>query len=81
MECTTRKPLKTVNGIRLNMVTERVRHGLTSRELAGMLGANPKTITMWEKGITNPTTQYVIPLCSLYGCEASYLLHREGMED
>ena len=73
--------VKPVVGIRLNMMTERYRRGLTCAEVAKRLGTWSTTVSGWERGKSCPSSKYLVPLCELYGSTPSYLLHREGMED
>lgn len=70
-----------VEGIRLNMSTERLRRGLTQAEVARRVGTNPRQVWLWEKGQAAPSGKFIVPLCELYGSDVRYLLHREGMED
>lgn len=70
-----------VTGIRLNLITERMKRGLTRGDAAKRIGTSTQSISSWEQGEVAPSARFLVPLCELYSSTPSYLLHREGMED
>lgn len=64
--------------MRYNMRAERVRLGLTAKEVAARVGVHENALLRWENGISEPLGQNLIKLSELYSCSPEYLL---GMTD
>ncbi len=60
--------------MRGNMKAERVRKGLTLREVGGLLNCSEQLVSRWERGKTTPSTRYLMELANLYQAEPEYLL-------
>ena len=60
--------------MRMNMLVERRRRGLTIKTLAEMLKVHPNAVSRWENGKAEPTAGNLIALCELYECSPEYLL-------
>ena len=75
-----RTPPKVPNAIR----RYRLQLGLTQRELAGLVGIRPATISEWERGLTCPSVAPVLRLAKVLNtlAEALYpqFYHRRGEE-
>lgn len=62
--------LERLKGLRLN-------GNFSQRSLAEKAGASQKSIDNWEKGVADPSAEFVIKLADIFGCSADYLLGRE----
>ncbi len=65
------------------MIGERVKevraeNKMTQREFGEKLSVSQDTISLWEKGKSLPSTEYVILICRKFGVSADYLL---GLKD
>lgn len=49
----------------------------SQRYLAAQINASPKTVNLWERGISEPTAGFIIKLADCFGCSVDYLLGRE----
>ena len=49
------------------MKKQRMDLGLTQREVALQIGANPWTVANWEKGKTNPTPRFTTGIIKFLG--------------
>ena len=58
--------------------SERVRLGMTARELADKVGVSESTITAWENEKRDPNLSYLVGLAKMFGCSVDYLL---GLSD
>lgn len=64
-------------------IAERVREirtekKLTQIEFGRMLAVSQDTVSLWEKGKSLPTAEYIILICEKFGVSADYLL---GLKD
>ena len=50
---------------------------MTQTELAKKLGITRSSVNAWEKGISVPSTQYIIELSLLYKVSTDYLLGQD----
>ena len=55
----------------------RCEHGLSQRALAKKIGANQKTVNLWEREKSSPSADFVVALADTFECSADYLLGRE----
>lgn len=60
--------------MRINMLVERRRRGLTIKSVAEKLNVHPNAVSRWENGTAEPTAGNLIALCDLYECSPEYLL-------
>lgn len=56
---------------KLSLKTARVNAGLTQEEAAQAINVTGKTLISWEKGVTHPTVDKLLRLCSLYDVQIS----------
>ena len=66
-----------------NIIGERIKeirndNKLNQSEFGKRLSVSQDTISLWEKGKSLPSTEYVILICKTYNISADYLL---GLED
>ena len=54
---------------KITLRSARVNAGLTSEEVAKMIGVAPVTIRKWELNKTSPNIISFKRLCKIYGCE------------
>ena len=54
--------------MKVSIAAMRVNRELTQLKVADMLGINASTLRSWEKGITSPTYEQLLMLCSMYNC-------------
>lgn len=57
-----------------NIASERVRRGLTQKQLSEELGASEATVKKWEAGERMPNGDWLLRLATLFGCSSDYLL-------
>jgi len=57
-----------------NLKSERVRIGLTQRELANELGCNVNTIVKWEQDISSMPCEVARKTAAFFNCSLDYLL-------
>ncbi len=55
---------------KLQLRSERLRHGWSQQELAEKLGISVVTINRWERGVTEPSPYFRLKLCALFGKSA-----------
>ena len=60
--------------MRYNMRAERVRKGLTVKEVAHEIGVHENAVTRWENGEAEPLGTNLVKMAKLYGCAPDYLL-------
>ena len=58
--------------------SERVRSGMSVREVSDALDVSQQTVRLWEQGRSKPSGESLVRLAHLYGCTPEYLL---GMTD
>ena len=62
-----------------HVCAERMKRGLSQRELAELLGVTDKAVSKWENGKAKPTTDTLRKLAAVFGSEVEELLRlREG---
>lgn len=60
-----------------NIKAERMRLGITRKNLADVLGlGSPRTIESWESGRRNPSAQQLVSMADYFDCSIDYLLGR-----
>jgi len=64
--------------MRINMLVERRKRGLTIKGVAEAIHVHPNAVSRWENGKAEPTANNLIALCELFDCSPEYLL---GMVD
>lgn len=47
---------------------------LTQEELGELLGINGKSVSKWERGITNPSIETILKICTLFRISSDELL-------
>lgn len=63
----------------MNKIAKRIRDArleqkLTQQQLALLLGVSQDTISMWERGKSYPSIEYIIELVKLFDVSSDYLL-------
>ena len=56
----------------------RTEAGLTQAQFGKMLSVSQDTVSLWEKGKSAPTAEYLTEICKLFGVSADDLL---GLKD
>ena len=56
---------------KLSLKAARVNTGLTQEEAAQAINVTWKTLISWEKGVTHPTVDKLLRLCSPYDVQIS----------
>ena len=56
---------------KLSLKAARVNAGLTQEEAEQAINVTGKTLISWEKGVTHPTVDKLLRLCSLYDVQIS----------
>ena len=56
---------------KLSLKAARVNAGLTQEEAAQAINVTGKTLISWEKGVTHPTVDKLLRLCSPYDVQIS----------
>ena len=56
---------------KLSLKAARVNAGLTQEEAAQAINVTWKTLISWEKGVTHPTVDKLLRLCSPYDVQIS----------
>lgn len=56
---------------KLSLKAARVNTGLTQEEAAQAINVTGKTLINWEKGVTHPTVDKLLRLCSPYDVQIS----------
>ncbi len=51
---------------------------MTQAQFGNMLSVSQDTVSLWEKGKSMPTVEYIIAICKLFSVSADYLL---GLSD
>ena len=59
---------------------ERMKRGLSQRELGEMLGVTDKAVSKWENGKAKPTTDTLRKLAAVFGCAVEELLRLRSEE-
>ncbi len=52
----------------------RIENNLTQAEFGEKLSVSQDTVSLWEKGKSLPTAEYIIAICKLFSISADYLL-------
>lgn len=60
--------------MRKNMKAERARVGLTTKEVAQLVGVSINQISRWELGLQEPSATHLLDLARLYKCSPEYLM-------
>lgn len=63
----------------MNKIAKRIRDArleqkLTQQQLALLLGVSQDTISMWERGKSYPSIEYIIEFVKLFDVSSDYLL-------
>lgn len=56
------------------IASERVRSGLTQKDLANEVGVSLTTVSRWEQGKGEPNASELVKMRKLFGCSTDYLL-------
>lgn len=56
---------------KITLKAARVNAGLTQEEAAQAINVTGRTLISWEKGVTHPTVDKLLRLCSLYDVQIS----------
>lgn len=64
-------------------IKERIRqirdyYGITQKELAAKLGIKQSTVTAYETGVRDPSSQVIKSLCNLFSVNENWLLYGTG---
>ncbi len=57
-----------------NLASERVRLGMTQRQLSNELGCSVKTLCKWEKDTKSMPIETMMKAAGIFGCSLDYLL-------
>lgn len=60
--------------MRANMRAERVRLGLSSKEVSDKIGVHENALLKWERDEAEPLGDNLLRLSHLYGCTPDYLM-------
>ena len=60
---------------KLSLKAARVNAGLTQEEAAQAINVTGKTLISWEIGVTHPTVDKLLRLCSLYDVQTAIFLY------
>ena len=52
----------------------RTERNLTQKEFGDILSVSQDTVSLWEKGKSVPTTEFVVSICKKFGLSADYVL-------
>ena len=52
----------------------RTERNMTQRAVADIIQSSQKAVDVWEKGISEPTSHFVVALADCFGCSTDYLL-------
>ena len=52
----------------------RTEHGLSQEKFGNILFVSQDTVSLWEKGKSLPTAEYIILICKIYNTSADYIL-------
>ena len=52
----------------------RIEHGLSQQKLGELLSVSQDTISLWEKGKSVPTTEFLIAIAKKFDISADYIL-------
>lgn len=64
--------------LRTNLAMERVKRGMTVRDVSRVCGVHDNTVRGWEKGNYTPDGANLTTLCTIFGKSPRYLLMRQG---
>lgn len=64
--------------LRVNLTMERVKRGMTVRDVSHVCGVHDNSVRAWEKGIYTPDGTNLTTLCAIFGKSPSYLLEEQG---
>ena len=59
-----------------NIKSERVRIGMTQKQLADEIGVHVNSIRLWENGTSLPSAMNLLNMSHLFKCSPDYLLGR-----
>lgn len=57
-----------------NIISERIRMGMSQKDLALSLGVSLTTVSRWEQERAIPNASDLIKMRKLFGCSTDYLL-------
>lgn len=60
--------------MRMNMIAERERLGMTPTEVGRSIGVHPNALTNWERDRSDPSSTNLLRLAMFYNCNMEYLL-------
>lgn len=60
--------------LRENLLSLRLKHNMTQKELSEKLGVSTVTIGNWERGVKQPSVEYIIKLSSVYLISSDVIL-------
>ena len=63
------------------IMQERVKKGLTQKELGKLINVSGKQISNYEHGVLMPPLDVLLELCNVFDCELGYLLGEEKYAD
>lgn len=69
---------KDLSEIAIRIRSIRTDNGLTQAQFGRKLSVSQDTVSLWEKGKSVPTVEYIIAVCKLFAVSADYLL---GLSD
>lgn len=64
----------------VNLKIERIKAGLTQKEVAEKLNVSINTVSNWETGAKKITVDKLLTLADMFGVSTDYLLGRENKE-
>lgn len=69
-----------IQGLPEKIQQQRIRLGITQRQLAQRLGVSPSIVSGYETGERTPSTEILLALSYLFGCSTDFLLGRKAAE-
>ena len=63
-----------MEGIGKRIKEIRVEHGLSQQKFGDILSVSQDTVSLWEKGKSVPTTEFVIAIAKQFSVSADYIL-------
>ena len=64
--------------LRINLTMERIKQGMTVRDVSRLCDVHDNSVRAWEKGAYTPDGQNLTTLCTIFGKGPSYLLEEQG---
>lgn len=64
--------------LRINLTMERIKRGMTVRDVSRVCGVHDNSVRTWEKGTYTPGGTNLTTLCTIFGKSPSYLLEEQG---